>query len=274
MNKGPRALVAIGVLVLLGAGAYGIYRYERVDRPKYKVPADDPRCPSGMAYIRGGVGHLLQDKILLPDDVPRIGILRVAPPPEAVVRDVKIAPFCMDWNEVTVADYDACVRSGECSPPSGSDRKDLCNDGKEARAQHPINCVSWLAAQHFCLVHGKRLPLEDEWEYAAQGGEAHFDYPWGEKARGSCMKAWTERDGTCAVRSYPPEAFGLFDLSGNVREYVEFSCDGKACPDSPSPNEPVMGCHWDCEASDATEDARTWAIPDGGAAGGGFRCAK
>jgi formylglycine-generating enzyme required for sulfatase activity len=274
MNKGPRALVGIGGLALLGGGAYGAYRYERVDRPKYNAPPDDPRCPSGMAYIRGGVGHLLQDKILLSDEVPRIAILRNAPAPDPVVRDVKIDPFCMDWNEVTVADYDACVRAGECLPPGASDRKDLCNDGKLERAQHPINCVTWLNANHYCAVHGKRLPLEDEWEYAAQGGEAHYENPSGGRSSGSCMKVWTERDGTCAVRSFPPEAFGLFDLSGNVKEDVEFSCDGKSCPDSPSPSEPVMGCYWGCDEGDATEHTRTWAVPDDGWAGGGFRCAK
>jgi formylglycine-generating enzyme required for sulfatase activity len=264
-----RARAGAAVALVLAAGGYGAYLYLRVERPTYSLP-DDPRCPQGMAYVRAGVGRLLE------------GYFPVRPiawggAPSPRVIDVSIAAFCMDRNEVTVSDYESCVRAGKCAVPRPDDGTGKCNYGHPERIYHPINCVSWDDAKAYCAIHGKRLPLEDEWEYAAQGGEAHYRYPWGtdDATNRSCLKRWTRRDLTCAVRSYPPEAFGIFDLSGNVEEDTEFSCAGKPCPEAPDENNtPRSGGYWGSPGEETTEQSRSYGIPDAGATGGGFRCAK
>ncbi|MGA7305463.1 MAG: SUMF1/EgtB/PvdO family nonheme iron enzyme [Rhodothermales bacterium] len=172
-------------------------------------------------------------------------------PPHQVTVDM----FCIDRTEVTVAAYAACVREGSCSPAPttadwpgiGEDEKALdsqfCNGMREDRQQHPINCVDWNLANAYCRAVGKRLPLEEEWEYAARGQDGR-KYPWGNAAPNpellntcdaECV-AMGERLGhsgwpsmfsgsdgwesTSPVGSYPKGAspFGLLDMAGNVWE--------------------------------------------------------
>jgi formylglycine-generating enzyme required for sulfatase activity len=90
---------------------------------------------------------------------------------------------------------------------------------------NPVVYVSWREAVAFCGFVGGRLPSEAEWEYAARGGHADYVYPWG--ARYSSESAndvnWVEkedRERASPVRSFPPNAFGLYDMAGNVWEWT------------------------------------------------------
>jgi formylglycine-generating enzyme required for sulfatase activity len=96
-----------------------------------------------------------------------------------------------------------------------------------------MNCVGIGHAMQFCAWKGKRLPTEWEWEWIARGGEAARRYPWG-SAEPTCELAvmghsgfdgtWAgcERNSTWPVASRPRGASiqGIFDLAGNVREFV------------------------------------------------------
>lgn len=106
----------------------------------------------------------------------------------------------------------------------------------------PVETVSWNEAKTFIqklnAKTGKqyRLPSEAEWEYAARAGSS-TDYPWGvlasheyanysfrEPSNIPAKKSLQERDrwdGTAPVGSFPDNAFGLFDMIGNVWEWVE-----------------------------------------------------
>ena len=154
---------------------------------------------------------------------------------EVPPHSVTVNSFEMDRTEVTVAAYEVCVREGVCearSTVSGTwyEKEDrapkankACNWGKPERAQHPMNCVDSNDAGNYCRWVGKRLPTEEEWEFAARGPESRI-YPWGNDALESqlCWKRESEDLGTCAVGDFPKGAspLGLMDMLGNVSEWT------------------------------------------------------
>jgi formylglycine-generating enzyme required for sulfatase activity len=163
-------------------------------------------CVPGGAFIRG-------------DDT-----LETAKPK----ANVWLQTFFMDRNEVTVADYKACVRRGKCKK-AGPKYADF------SRPQQPINGISWFDADNYCRVHGKHLPTEAQWEKAARGTDGRL-YPWGNEPA-DCTRAVikTKAGRSCGVKKKgnhpekgrvwkvgkkPAAANGLFDMAGNSYEWV------------------------------------------------------
>ncbi|MFC4401641.1 formylglycine-generating enzyme family protein [Gracilibacillus xinjiangensis] len=103
----------------------------------------------------------------------------------------------------------------------------------EDRLDHPVVHVSWNDAMAFCNWAGKRLPTEAEWEYAARGGLEQKNYPWGNELtpegehycniwQGKFPDHNTLEDGylsTAPAKSFPPNGYGLYNMSGNVWEW-------------------------------------------------------
>jgi hypothetical protein len=90
----------------------------------------------------------------------------------------------------------------------------------KGREDHPINCVDHRQATAYCQWQGARLPTEVEWEFAARGGPRYFDYSWGNEHPDG-RNCWKHAGGTCEVKSFPPGAFGLFDMTGNLWEWTQ-----------------------------------------------------
>lgn len=106
-------------------------------------------------------------------------------------------------------------------------------DGPEANKlpQHPVTQICGEDARAYCKWVGGRLPSLDEWETAARAG-AKTTYPWGAEFEPKKANTWngtdhrknTLEDGfilTSPVRTYPPNAWGIYDVIGNVFEYCE-----------------------------------------------------
>ncbi len=150
-------------------------------------------------------------------------------PAELPQHMVQIAhPFAVSKYDVTFDDWDACVLDGGCN---GYRPKDL----DWGRGRRPVINVSWSDAKAYVdwlrEKTGKqyRLLTEAEWEYAARAGtttpyatgamittaQANFDA----SASGGKPGAYAGR--TVEVGSFPPNPFGLYDMAGNVLEWVE-----------------------------------------------------
>jgi formylglycine-generating enzyme len=103
----------------------------------------------------------------------------------------------------------------------------------EGRMDHPVVHVCWHDAMAYCRWAGLRLPNEAEWEYAARAGLEGKRFPWGDELVPDGVQrcnVWQGRFpslntlddghyGTAPVNSFAPNAFGLYNTSGNVWEW-------------------------------------------------------
>jgi formylglycine-generating enzyme required for sulfatase activity len=94
------------------------------------------------------------------------------------------------------------------------------------KEDHPVVRVTWDEAQAYCEWAGGRLPTEAQWEYAARGGQDGLKYPWGnEITPADANYKGSKWKGSSPVRTYPPNRWGLYDMAGNVWEWVADSYD-------------------------------------------------
>jgi len=148
---------------------------------------------------------------------------------EKPAHKVSLDDFYMDVYEVTNALYKDCVEIGPCTAPSKTNSYTRGNYyGNPEFDNYPVIHVDWNQANTYCEWRGARLPTEAEWEKAARGGLEGKLYPWGDDApvcsagatNGANFRECSPRD-TSPVGSYAANRYGLYDMAGNVWEWVD-----------------------------------------------------
>ena len=198
--------------------------------------------------------------------------------------------FYMDVYEVTNASYAACVAAGNCSTPGGLysfTRDEYYNDPD--LASYPVIWVDWYQANTYCAWRGARLPTEAEWEYAARGGLEGKIYPWGNQdpictagtINGANYDACSEKD-PILVGSFAANGYGLYDMAGNVWEWVSdyfgyYPIGTVTDPTGPETSEyeerrVLRGGSYINEISSLTVACRAADYPSQGRGITGFRC--
>ena len=146
-------------------------------------------------------------------------------------RRVSVAPFELDRTEVTRGAFGEFLRANpewrREARPAGSHTGRYLEGWSGAEpptgtAAHPVAFVTWPAAVAYCAWRGRRLPTEAEWEWAARGGLADPEFPWGDAAPDTTRANWhASRTGRPVdVGRYPPNGYGLHDMAGNVWEFT------------------------------------------------------
>lgn len=215
---------------------------------------------------------------------------------------VNMSPYFIDETEITNEQYALCVEAGACNAParpSATYHETYYDD--EAFAEYPVLFVNWYDAEAYCEWREARLPSEAEWEMAAGFDPAQavvFRFPWGdafdgEKANFCDANCPMERadnsfdDGhrdTSPVGSYGNgrSPLGLYDMSGNVLEWVADWYDPRYYEDSTDTNplgppegqfKTIRGGSWLSSQDNLTVYARNSYDPTVARANLGFRCA-
>ncbi|MBI5537566.1 MAG: SUMF1/EgtB/PvdO family nonheme iron enzyme [Deltaproteobacteria bacterium] len=272
------------------------------------LPAD---CPASMVHIEGARFFMGRDA----------GPMDFAAP----AHKVEVGSFCIDVHEVTASEYRTCSEVGDCKRAftrsmwlgekvSESDRhrheeaySTLCTFGRPGLEGHPINCVDWGQANAYCRAHGKRLPTEAEWEFAARGSDGRT-YPWGDQppdsrtanACGVECTIWLKAHhldsahrvfegddgyaGTAPVGSFLAgnTSWGVQDMIGNVFEWTADWAGRYSSEEQMNPTGPETGDRKIIRGGSFTSSHREWLAatfrygldPRAHAHGLGFRCVQ
>ncbi len=276
-NQAHIAMISVAAIitaiVIVGIGVYVVKsenaKVAPVDPPPAKAPvevsqegvAEAPACPPGQRAVEGACAPKgSEGMVVVPAGVFLMGCNEKldtgCQSDEKPGHEVTLAAFEIDTLEVSVGQYEACLKDGGCSAPreDGQMCQRYSNWGQRAeRADHPINCVTYAQAEAFCeWAGGKRLPTEAEWQKAARGGSGRI-YPWGNQPPScdlACVNLPDKGPGcglssTCPVGSRAPGAspYGALDMAGNVAEFTSdwYSADAYAKAQTDNPKGPAEG---------------------------------
>jgi formylglycine-generating enzyme required for sulfatase activity len=174
-----------------------------VTNPGNKDSTPPPTPPRGMSYVPGGTFMMGRDKSDGGDDY------------ESPAHQVSVKSFFIDIYEVTNEDYAKFVEATTRNPPStweGVYPKDA--------AHRPVTGVTWYDANDYARWVGKRLPTEEEWEFAARGTDGRR-YPWGNDWRKGLANANGASKGMVNVEDCQDKSpSGALGMVGNAWEWT------------------------------------------------------
>jgi serine/threonine protein kinase/formylglycine-generating enzyme required for sulfatase activity len=188
-------------------------------------------------------------------------------------HSVTVQDFYLDLTEVTNEDYFRFVKQrGHPAPTHWKD-----GNFPKGEAKLPVYNVSLFDAKAYAEWANKRLPTEAEWEYAARGTDNRI-YPWGNEWFDELSNSGEDKRGKpVAVGSFPRGAspFGIFDMAGNVSEWVEDFILYPGSTAKPLPGYKVYrGGSYAYKKSDLVTFARWTEVPTEKLPYVGFRCAE
>ena len=251
-----------------------------------------PHCsddrPENICWIPPGDFWMGRTRLWLIDEIHWQTRDRVDARP---VHRVTIRGFWMDQQEVTQESYRNYILS------TGQPEPFHWRQGfPEDKAQFPVYNVSWSEASAYCAFRGKRLPTEAEWEKAARGGLEGASWPWGDEYRPDPEEDAPEGSppprpparlahpgSPTDIGSFPPNGYGLYDMVGNIAEWVSDGYDLGYYAVSPAvdprgpdhaPYRIFRGGSWaDTDERIASVFYRNFTRPDTRIHSIGFRCA-
>lgn len=199
---------------------------------------------------------------------------------EQPVHEICLSSFKMDKFEVTQSAFQAAMER---------------NPSKFVGADLPAERVNWWDADEYCRKKGKTLPTEAQWEYAARGGtktEFYFGDRFVETGGNFCDSMCSNEESrnpdftdgfasTSPVGSFPPNPYGLYDMAGNVSEWVGdwfaqnyYFAGPRKDPPGPLPSlyKLVRGGGWVNSAEYLRSSRRAYLWPEYRSESQGFRC--
>lgn len=216
--------------------------------------------------------------VILDNNVPMVfipsGVFNMYDSAKGYIK-ISLPAFFIDQHEVTNGQYEECVNAGVCAKPffdeADEDFKQVEHFGDPAYKNYPVVLISYYRAKTYCewRNNGTRLPTGDEWEKAARGKLVEQTYPWGnyppscelDAINGTNYFGCNSSD-AFPVMSFGANGYGLFDMSGNVSEWVD---EG---------NKLIRGGSW----NDNESRIKVFSTNEGETFDGyvnvGFRCAK
>jgi len=221
--------------------------------------AEDPRNLTWVAIPAGAfeMGCSEGDEDCYPDELP--------------AHSVRLSAFDLTATEITQAQYEATQGVN----PSGHAGCPAC----------PVDGLSWDDADAFCQAVGGRLPTEAEWEYAARAG-ATARFPCGDDPTCLDAAAWfSDNSGDLShpVAEKAPNAFGLYDVTGNVWEWTADWYAGAYYAASPAQDPPgpptgtsrvLRGGYYNYDAASQRVSLRIGLNPTDRFRVNGVRCAR
>ena len=210
---------------------------------------------------------------------------------------VYLGNFYIDEHEVTNAQYIEFLNSvqknksregykyvnldNKLCPIEHSRRKYRVKPGYDG---YPVIEVSWYGARDYAKWANKRLPNQAEWEKAARGGLVSKRYPWGDKIDSSQAHYGVADNGSSSIKnilkpvgSFSPNGYGLYDIAGNVWEWVDYDkeyAEQNSAELNASSKRILRGGSWDSTQSDLCLSAQEYREPDFMGNNIGFRCAQ
>ncbi len=210
--------ISVGVLILISGAIFGILYFRSsnglsanrsVNTNANSVETAPNSPPPGMAFVPGGEFMMGSDK---DDEYSR------------PAHKVTVKSFFIDLTEVTNEEYKTFVDATNHTPPPRW-RNGIFADGK---ANFPVTGVNWDDANTYAKWANKRLPTEEEWEFAARGTTGYL-YPWGNEWKPGNANAASQAKGLQEVgREAGKSPFGVMDMSGNAWEWT--TSDASAYP--------------------------------------------